>query len=197
VAGEAAVSAARPGDIAAVAALHATLLPSSFLAELGPRFLEVLYRRILRDDGSFVQVVRDGDRVVAFVAGTESTSRLYRRFATHDLLPAIAAAAPVMLRRSRHVLETLRYGRGAPVPDLPEAELLALAVLPEARGRRLGTRLVSCFQAELARRGTTTARVVVSADNAAAIATYRSCGFETAARIEVHRGHRSEVLRWP
>lgn len=180
-----------------MAALHATLLPQSFLAELGAGFLRVLYRRILLDDHSFVQVVRQDRRVVAFVAGTQSTTRLYRQFARHDLLRASAAAAPVMLRRARHVLETFRYGRAAPVADLPEAELLALAVLPEARGQGLGALLVSSFQAELTRRGTTSARVVVSGDNAAAIATYRSAGFETAARIQVHRGHASEVLRWP
>lgn len=191
------VSPGRLDDVAEVAELHRSQLPDSFLAELGPRFLRALYRRIVRDDHSFLLVVRERGRVIAFVAGTESTSTLYRRFAVRDLLAAVTAAAPVMLRRPRRVLETLRYGTGAPSPGLPAAELLALAVSPQHRQRGLGSLLVRGVQAEFTRRGIPCVRVVVSAANSAAIRTYRACAFEPAAQIEVHRGHASEVLRWP
>jgi ribosomal protein S18 acetylase RimI-like enzyme len=39
--------------------------------------------------------------------------------------------------------------------------------------------------------------VVVGADNAAALALYRSTGFRSVGVVDVHRGRRSEVLVWP
>jgi ribosomal-protein-alanine N-acetyltransferase len=93
------------------------------------------------------------------------------------------------------VLETLRYptrGTG----ELPVAELIAIAVAPGARGRGIGRELVGATTGEFSRRGVTRARVVAGADNAAALALYRACGFEPATTLQVHRGTASEVLTW-
>jgi ribosomal-protein-alanine N-acetyltransferase len=58
-----------------------------------------------------------------------------------------------------------------------EAELLTLAVAPEARRRGLGQRLVSRFLYQARLRGADRAFLEVAADNAAAIALYESAGF--------------------
>lgn len=58
-----------------------------------------------------------------------------------------------------------------------EAELLTLAVAPEARRRGLGRRLVSRFLYQARLRATGRAFLEVAADNAAAIALYESSGF--------------------
>jgi ribosomal-protein-alanine N-acetyltransferase len=58
-----------------------------------------------------------------------------------------------------------------------EAELLTLAVRPEARRHGIGRRLVAEFLRISAGRGAETALLEVAADNAAAIALYRAAGF--------------------
>lgn len=63
-----------------------------------------------------------------------------------------------------------------------EAELLTVAVLPEARGRGLGTRLVATFLGEASARGATTAFLEVAADNMAARALYANAGFAETGR---------------
>ena len=181
-------------DLDAVAALHATRIGEGFLSSLGEGFLRRLYRRVLRSPDGFVLVAADGPRVVGFVAGTGDLGALYRRFVVHDGVVAGLAALPRLVRAVPRVLETLRYP--ATTGDLPDAEILAVAVAADAGGRGLGRTLVVAGIAEFTGRGVTTAKVVTTADNAPALAMYRACGFSTATSVEVHEGRASEVLVW-
>lgn len=63
-----------------------------------------------------------------------------------------------------------------------EAELLTLAVAPEARRLGLGRKLVSRFLYQAQLRGAVRAFLEVKADNAAAVALYESAGFTPAGR---------------
>jgi ribosomal protein S18 acetylase RimI-like enzyme len=190
----------RPGteaDARVAAALHASEISEGFLPSLGRPFLARLYCRIVREPGSFLLVAHDGDAIVGFVAGSERVRDLYRSFLLHDGAAATLAALPRVARSWRRVLETLRYPAGGHERDLPAAELLSIAVAPAARGHGAGRQLVVALTAEFARRGVAAVRVVVGADNEAAIGLYESCGFTRAARTEVHRGTPSQVLTWP
>jgi len=77
------------------------------------------------------------------------------------------------------------------------AEVLALAVAPEARGRRIGSVLVSAAAGELQERGVTSARVVTATGNISAVRAYERAGFRRSGSDEVHRGVTQEVLKWP
>ena len=63
-----------------------------------------------------------------------------------------------------------------------EAELLTLAVAPEARGRGLGRRLVSRFLYQARLRGADEAFLEVAEDNAPARAVYSRAGFTESGR---------------
>ncbi len=58
-----------------------------------------------------------------------------------------------------------------------EAELLTLAVRPDARRRGLATRLLVAFETEAAASGALAAMLEVAENNAAARALYRSLGY--------------------
>ena len=60
----------------------------------------------------------------------------------------------------------------------PWGRVYALAVHPEARGRRLGPRLLQNCVAELAERGARRIFLEARSDNSAAIALYRKLGFQ-------------------
>ena len=191
---------ARLSDAPRMAALHLSELPDSFLTSLGEAFLVRLYRRVVRSSRSFAIVASTDELAVAgFLAATEDTGRLYRQFLALDGLVAGTAALPHLLGSPRRVLETLRYGSSGAteLSELPAAELLSLAVAPEARRRGVGRALIGSFQLELTRRGVPASRVVVFAGNAAAIGLYGSCGFRRAQSFELHQGGRSEVFVWP
>lgn len=69
---------------------------------------------------------------------------------------------------------------------LDEAELLTLAVAPEARRQGSGRRLLAAFEAEAAARGATRAYLEVAAGNAPARALYAGAGWQEAG---VRRGY--------
>ncbi len=181
-------------DARTAARLHAEEITEGFLSTMGPRFLTLLYRRVVRWPRSFLLVAEHDGSLVGYAAATEDVGRLYRQFLLKDGLPAVAAVAPRLVRRWHSALETLRYPTAH--QELPSAELLAVAVASAARGRGIGRALVAAANAELARRGVDDARVVVAAENGPAIALYRSSGFHPAASVRVHGNRRSEVLTW-
>lgn len=79
-----------------------------------------------------------------------------------------------------------------------EAELLTIAVAPEARRRGLGRKLVSRFVYQAQLRGAERAFLEVAADNTAAIRLYESAGFTAAGRRRGYyltpEGHRIDAL---
>jgi ribosomal protein S18 acetylase RimI-like enzyme len=175
-----------------VAALHAGLISEGFLASLGPRFLGRLYRRVACSEGSFVLVAEADSVTIGFIAGSVAVGRLYRDFVVRDGLLAGLSAPGRLVRAWPRVLETLRHpsGDGAAVGG----ELLAVAVDPAWRGRRVGGRLVESFLDELEQGGVTRAHVVVGATNDGAVAMYRRAGFRAARTFEMHKGTPSLLM---
>ena len=188
------VRAATASDLPSVADLHAARIDEGFLTSLGTPFLRRLYARVLHSSDAFIVVDDVDDVVTGFAAGVADLGALYRRFIVHDGLRAGARAAPRLVRSLPRVLETLRYP--ATTEGLPDAEILAVAVAADRGGHGIGRQLVRAAIDEFTRRGITTAKVVTTADNAAALAMYRACGFGSAEALEVHAGRASEVLVW-
>ena len=191
-------------DADAASLLHSSRITEGFLPTLGPRFLRRLYRRIVRDQGSFLIVAEQDGEIVAMVSCTENIGALYRTFILRDAAFAAVSALVPILRSLPRVLETLRYpsaesavdpANGASGP-LPDAEVLAVAVSKDSSGKGLGRSLMVEAIAEFTRRGVTNVKVVAGSDNEAALALYRSTGFLDATALEVHEGTHSLALVW-
>jgi ribosomal protein S18 acetylase RimI-like enzyme len=179
-------------DAMAAAAIHASQIREGFLASLGPRFLDRLYRRVPHVPGSFLLVLEAEGRIVGFLAGSVDVGTLYKEFLVRDGAFAMFGCAWRLVRSPRRVLETLRHGTSE---DRGEPELLAVALAPEARGLGGGSALVEGFLTEIARRGRSTAHVVVASGNDRAVALYRRPGFAVVERFELHRGSESLLMR--
>ncbi len=179
-------------DAKTAAVLHASQIDEGFLASLGSRFLNRLYRRMPRVPGSFLLLLENNEGAVGFLAGSVEVGRLYRTFLLRDGALGAVDCAGRLVRSPRRVLETLRHGTS---DNAGEAELLAIAVDPAARGLGGGRMLVEEFLKEIARRGRSTADVIVASQNESAIALYRRTGFAVVERFELHRGSESLLMR--
>jgi glycosyltransferase involved in cell wall biosynthesis/ribosomal protein S18 acetylase RimI-like enzyme len=187
----------RPADTAdaeTLARLHSSGIDTGFLPSLGHRFMSVLYGALIDDTNSVVIVADDGAGPVGFIAGTIDTGSFYRKFVKRHGVAAALAAAPraVRPRVLRRVWESLTYEGAGP----GGAELLATALLPQARSQGLGTRLGTAFLKAMALRGAENVGVVVADGNSHAIAAYERMGFCVSDTLEVHAGEHSVVLEW-
>ncbi len=182
-------------DVPHLARMHRDAISSGFLPRLGPGFMERLYRALIEWEGGVVRVADGGMGPVGFVAGVTDVGAFYRHFIRRYGVGAAFSAAPRLIRPgvARRAIETLRYDGEH---DGVGAELLAMAVAPEARRRGLASVLATEMLSELAGRGEPRVKVVVGADNKAAIAAYTGIGFTPQGTIEVHAGERSEVMTW-
>jgi ribosomal protein S18 acetylase RimI-like enzyme len=80
------------------------------------------------------------------------------------------------------VVPELAFARWSRVPAAGEAELLRIAVAPEARGQGLGRALLEACQRDLAGEGLVLLFLEVRPTNAPAIRLYEACGWEPCGR---------------
>jgi ribosomal protein S18 acetylase RimI-like enzyme len=183
---------ASPDDSRAVAALHLAEIPWGLLTSMGPRFVEAFYKTLLGSDLGFAYLAEREGRPIGYVTGVVHWRKFYRAFLRRNLL----MAARVVMRRLfdvsrwRRLLETTRYATSSAVSD---AELLSIALRPEARGTGASNGLVRALLDEFARRGVRRVRVTTASDNVAAARVYERTGFELVGEEEIHPGERAKV----
>ncbi len=173
--------------------LHRESMPTAFLPALGDRFLRRLYVALAQDLEAVALVAEDRRGILGFAAGVPSVRSFYRRFILRHGARASAAAIPALASPGtlQRVRESLAYPGTA--KDLPDPELLSIAVVPRARSRGVGRALVEGVVEGLRERGVDELKVVVGTDNEPANAFYERVGFEHRARIAVHDGVASNV----
>ena len=184
------IRVAQREDARAIARLHQQNITGGFLSSLGAPFLGQLYRSLIGWPGAVILVADAGSGPVGFIAGIKNTGDFYRHFLVSRGMVAGLLGLPRLIKPSnfRRAIETLSYpGTGE---DQEAGELLSMAVDDRWRGRRIASRLGT----ELLSRLGPTVRVIVGAQNSAAIAAYKGLGFDNPRPIEVHSGEPSLVL---
>ena len=99
-----------------------------------------------------------------------------------DQRPWSATEFESLLASPHTVLSTHKQGFGLIRVIAGEAELLTLAVAPDAQGQGLGRSLLQQLMAKASRAGAAEIFLEVAADNARALKLYRSSGFAETGR---------------
>jgi ribosomal protein S18 acetylase RimI-like enzyme len=186
---------ATPVDAISIARLHLDMIDTGFLSSLGVGFLRLLYRSLIESNHGTVTVAEADGVIVAFIAGTDDTGAFYKQFLRAHFLEAMWRLLPSLVRPRtwKRMWETIRYGGGE---GSVAAELLSMAVAPNAQGSGLGSRLVDTLLDQMKVRGVDQVKVVAGEGNQAAISLYSRCGFEFSRRLEVHQGVPSVEMIW-
>ncbi len=112
----------------------------------------------------------------------ERLADLHARCFTEAPRPWTAAEFAALLASTGAFVIPAESGFALGRVSLDEAEVLTLAVAPEARRRGQGRRLLAALEAEAAARGAGFAYLEVSEANTAARALYAGAGFEEVGR---------------
>ena len=178
-----------------VARLHVRCLDQGFLATLGEGFLSLMYEAMDRAAGvTLITEEREG-RVVGFITGGTGMGPIYKRMLRSPLRLGLALA-PALVRpaKVRRIIEILRYSGDADLPEgVPDAELLSLAVAPEARGSGVADTLYRKLVEDFEARGVNAFRIIVGDALAPAHRFYQRMGATVAGEVQVHEGECSKV----
>jgi ribosomal protein S18 acetylase RimI-like enzyme len=176
-----------------VARLHASNIDQGFLSSLGLPFLTLLYESIDANDSSVLLLAQDGGKVVGFVAGAEGMGSIYRQLLRR--WPRLAwALLPALLspRKIWKMFEILFVGQKAvPLPNLPRAELLSIAVEPSHRSRGHAAELYAGLVQHFRERKLEGFKIIVGESLVAAHRFYQKMGARPVGRIEIHQGQTS------
>lgn len=182
---------AQSEDSPAIAALHRRHIPWGLLSQLGEGFVTAFYAALIRSPVGFVFVAEQGGRLLGLASGVVRWRRFYWEFLLHHPWPALAVlAASFRQDRWRHLLKTSRY---ATAGSLPSAEVVSIALEPDARGTGLGGELMRPILGEFAARGVNTVRVTFAKRNVGATILYEQLGFRFHSQVEMHAGQPSVV----
>jgi ribosomal protein S18 acetylase RimI-like enzyme len=170
------------------ARLHMEGIATGFISSLGPGFVAALYDAIAEDPNSFGFAAVENDRVLGFVAFTTNLSKLYRYVALKKGLKF----AVVLIRRMcsfqalNKVWDNVLYPSKMKKMDLPDAELLSIAVAPEGRGKGIAQQLVDAGMEECRKRRIEKVKVLVADFNEPANKLYQKTGFQRVCQITSH-----------
>lgn len=127
-----------------IVSIHIKTFKGFFLTELGGGFLKTLYKGYMNDESSGIIVAISSEQIVGFIAYSNDYSRFYKNLMKKSIIPfafysLIAAIKhPSFVRRLFGAL-----GKSEEVvKDEKYVELASIGILPECKGKGLGTLLI-------------------------------------------------------
>jgi len=160
--------------------LHKKEINYGFASYLGKDFLKYLYKTFIECKYGFALVAADHNgNIIGFITGVTSLSKFYKRFLQKYSLITGFLILPKLLRWKtvKSVYQDLLYPSEKTQYDLPEAEIVSVAVSPDARGQGIGRLLTEAAFEEFKKRGINKIKVLVG-DRLQANGFYRRMGFE-------------------
>jgi ribosomal protein S18 acetylase RimI-like enzyme len=190
-------------DFRCIARLHSESITEGFLSTLGLPFLSNLYRGISAAPQSGLLVARDADRVLGFAAFTADLTACYRWVLTRRFIPLGISLLPNLLNLSlyRKIMQTLAYplraAREASEAGSaqPRAELLAISVGDQARGRGIGKILLRAVDERFAQLRVAQYFVVTHGIDERSNSFYKACGFHWVRSFTNHGKPMNEYVR--
>ena len=167
-----------------------------FLSSLGEKPLGLIFDHIAESSWGVMVLAMDetSGRVVGYVLGTLNSGRLYRDFFAKKLPAALICFLPRLLsfRRMKKAIETLFYP-AKKQPELPDAELLDLAVDSAYHGTGAAGELFYNLADEFNKKGITSFKIPTAESLTRAHRFYEKMGAEIAGSFQLHPGEETIV----
>ena len=132
-------------DIKQVVNIHRQEIRQGFLSSLGNKALELLFSLAVESNYGVLLIAKNANnrKVCGFLLGTVDTGKFYKDFLIKKSFQAIIVLIPKMLSLDtiRKLMETLFYPSKSEIQDMPNAELLDIAIVKEHQGTGLARSL--------------------------------------------------------
>lgn len=179
---------AQKDDAKEIVKIHKQEIAGGFLSSLPAKFLEKLYTCVIEND--FCVVAEDNGKVAGFIAGTSDIKKLYSNFIKKYFFVSVFLLLPRIFDIKK-IFETLFYPKKE--NNLPQAELLTIAVKKEFQKQGLAGQMLELFVKEAGKRGLKNFKVLVGSSLLSAIKFYEKNGFKLQKEVQVHGKEKSLI----
>jgi hypothetical protein len=182
-----------------VAKLHHTYIKNGFISGLGSYFLELIYTAIDRDPSSILIVEFDAkNNVIGFISGTNNLKSVFWHMLRHPikLMFALIPSAfdlKIIQGISNIIRKSVFKPKANSVSDLPNEELLSVAVSLSHRGNGTADKLYYKLCCELKKTGADSFHILVGDDLLSAHKYYLRMGAKPILKTELHKGASSTI----
>ncbi|MBZ0241619.1 MAG: GNAT family N-acetyltransferase [Bacteroidales bacterium] len=163
-------------------AIHHAAFKEFFLTGLGLGFLQTYYKVVLNSGLSIaVCAVDENNEILGFSTGSKTRGGYHSKILMSGFFLFILQGLRLLFTRPVALFRLTKNLNKRPHPDDTGdySELLAIAVLPQAKGLGVGKGLLSAYEKEALNAGFK--RVALTTDfnnNDAVVAFYKKCGYE-------------------
>lgn len=180
-------------DALHIATIHYQEIHQGFLSQLGIKFLTKLYQAMTDSSLAFIITAKEHNQIIGFISGCANIKKFYRYFLKKYFFSICFILLPKIFKISvlKKIRETLKYKNIK--NNLPQAELLTIAVSKKFQGQGVAQTLLTEFIKEMRKRKVTQFKVIVGEKLSRAIAFYEKMGFKFLAKISIHQGQSSRI----
>lgn len=178
-----------------IAKIHKQEINQGFLSSLGVNFLKVFYQAIVSSPYSFIIVAQENDKIIGFVAGCTNIKKFYGYFLKKYFWVASSILLSKIFKFSnlKKIIEVLLYPHKESKNNIPDTELLSIAVIQEFHGQQIALKMFEKFVEEIKNKKINVFKVVVGEKLKRAIGFYEKMGFKFHSIINVHKNEPSRV----
>lgn len=181
-----------------LASLHYFTINQGFLVKLGPKFLRILYKYLIKEEIVFVSI--ELGKVNGFVSCSLNSKGIIKRFifkrpvALFHLLISILKNPKLL----KSIIETYKapsmsLAKNQSFKAIPEIELLSICVEPNTQGSGIGLKLLIALENELKIKGVDRYKVIAGDKLQIANNFYKKNGFKMVKQIRIHGNDLSNV----
>jgi ribosomal protein S18 acetylase RimI-like enzyme len=140
---------ARIHHVNQIVQVHLLAFPVFFLSKLGPYFLKVYYRSILKSkDGISLVIIDKSGNVIGFCVGSKQSLGFHSSLIKNNIIDYFLAGLVIMALNPINIIRLIKNlnKKSSSVDDGLYSELLSIAVNPAFRGMGLGNYLLTNFE---------------------------------------------------
>ncbi|MBU0576921.1 GNAT family N-acetyltransferase [Patescibacteria group bacterium] len=177
-------------DTEEVARIHIEAIATGFISSLGLNFVGTLYREICNSEVGFGYVAEENSKVIGFITGAMDVSKLYKEIVFKKGFLFIMPLIKYFFRLAtlKRIAESLFYPYRVK-NDYCKAEILAVGVKKEHRGKGVGKKLMEAVIEGFRKRGIKEVKALTHDENEPSNQYYLNQGFKPIGKIKHHENY--------
>jgi len=187
------IEKAKKNDAKIIARIHRKSIKTGFLSTFGDKFLTRLYEFIISSNYCVCYINRLEEKPVGFICISLNSKKMYNDFLKKNLYLATIIFTKNVLSVNRliKVFDHLFYN--SKKRNLPNAELLSVAVIEDFKRKKIGSKLFNEAMSYFQRNNVNNFVITTGADNIESNEYFKRNKCKLIKKVSIHRNQNSHI----